>query len=318
MEVISFKADPEKEGDLGNYWHYTLGYFIPVTNYLLTNRKKFQKKKLIFDSCNILLDRHLEDFLIFYDFSYFFKDFGDKSKKIAFKAFKSIPKKFWREFMRWEYKLRGQEASFFIFHSYKKVGRSIIVPRWDEYLRLYFDLPPNFKSDLKEYKIKMTQFAQNNSCCDPNSAKDKLLMLSRAPKPQSIPSETLEKNRWFAGYGNERRELQHARDGLNELNEEGFSCIEYQSGTHNLACQINHFSNCRGIIGVRGAEFANMIWMKEKAIVILFQSAYFNNTPLQRQIISPLNLTYFEIPHQGLVSPKFDANEILTILRSHE
>ncbi len=318
MELIPFKADPEKEGDLGNYWHYTLGYFIPVTSYLLKNQDSLQKKQLALDSCNILLDKHLEDFLIFHGFSYSIKDFSDKSIKTALKAYKSIPKKFWREFMRWENRFRGKSASIFIFHSYKKSGKSILVPRWDEYLRLYFDLPPNFKSELNAYRDKMRHFGQRNSCCDPNSGKGKLLILSRAPKPTSISSEILEKNRWFASYGSERRELKHVKEGIDDLNQEGYNCLKYESGTHNLQCQINHFSNCSGVIGVRGAEFANMIWMKEKAIVILFHSADFKNDPLQRQLVSPLNLNYFEIPHNGQVSPIFDTKAIIPILKTHE
>ncbi|MEB2786436.1 glycosyltransferase 61 family protein [Algoriphagus persicinus] len=318
MELIEFKANPDKEGDLGNYWHYTFGYFIPVTTYLLQQKNEIKHKSLVFDSCNLLMDKHLRDFLTFHKFSFSFKDFGDKSIKPALHAYKSNRKKIWRKFMRWEYKIRGENASYFIVHSFKKKGNSVIVPRWDEYLRLYFDFPPNLKLNFAEYKEKMIGFAQVNACCDPHLGKDKLLILSRAPKPQFISSDALNKNRWFSGYGNERRTLNQVEEGIEQLSTEGYDCLSYEPGSHNLACQINHFSKCSGIIGVRGAEFANMVWMKENAIVILFRSADFNNTPLQRELISPINLVFHEIAHNGQNSPTFDTKEVLIILKKHE
>jgi hypothetical protein len=98
-----------------------------------------------------------------------------------------------------------------------------------------------------------------------------------------------------------------------QLNEQGQSVIALATGELGIFRQILAFAFCKSLIGVRGAEFANLFWMENGAKVYLYMSASFQNEPIQRKLAASLGLNYHEIPHEGAISPRLDIQKILQI-----
>ena len=86
------------------------------------------------------------------------------------------------------------------------------------------------------------------SCCDRNQANGKYLILRRSAEPSFYKAGGGAK---FKSYGAGRRSLHGIEEGQAKLEALGVPSLVYEPGIHNLACQINHFSACAGVIGVR-------------------------------------------------------------------
>lgn len=62
------------------------------------------------------------------------------------------------------------------------------------------------------------------------------------------------------GYGTSRRAIENLQEISNHLVSKGINHILYEPGIHSLGCQIHHFKKSKRIVGMSGAEWANVIW----------------------------------------------------------
>ena len=62
------------------------------------------------------------------------------------------------------------------------------------------------------------------------------------------------------GYGTSRRAIENWQEISEHLVSKGVNHILYEPGIHSLGCQIRHFKKSKRIVGMRGAEWANLIW----------------------------------------------------------
>lgn len=166
-----------------------------------------------------------------------------------------------------------------------------------------------FKNDLQAYRNYLVSLA--NTFTNESASKVDWLIIKRSPPPVVLEVEDIKKARWFAGYGTERRDLRGIDQGAEDLVKFGHTAIALVTGELGLFRQIAVFSSCRSLIGVRGAEFANMIWLDQAATVYLFMSASFQNEPIQRKLAAACGLNYYEIPHEGAISPILDIQKVL-------
>lgn len=303
-------ADPTRGGDLGNYWHYMLGFFLPFSFWLLGKKHTLKNKILVIDACNPLLDEHLSNYLIHLGIKHKFQTLTKKDLQYKLSVKRSKSRKILNRFLGYERKILKEKSFLFIYHNFKTKKNQLILPRWDEYLEQYSDLPPVFINKINLLKTQILEFSEKEI-----PAKGKpLLILRRSDRPCIINSEEGKMARWFEGYGSERRQLLGIEETTYELNQKGILTEIYEPGSHSLKEQIHKFSNCRGIIAVRGAELINMFWLPKNSIIIMYESAGFKINAIQPKLAKCLNIKLITINHEGENSPRLSLEKVFNYL----
>lgn len=310
--LLVLKSDPHRGGDLGNYWHYMFGFFIPASYWFWKNPSLWQGKRIVIDSCNPLTDALMKEYLDHLNIDFEFEEMTEKTIEMTRRDWKSFRKKIWRKFSALERWIRGDQSSWFAYHQLRLKGKTLTLPRWDKFLEQYGDLPAFFKNDLAAYRSFIISLAYEYP--NPSSTQFDWLIIKRSAPPTVLEEENGKKARWFSGYGSERRDLRGIDQGVEQLAKSGHTAISLVTGELGLFRQISAFACCKTLVGVRGAEFANMIWMDKDADVYLYMSASFQNEPIQRKLASALGLRFHEIPHEGSISPQLDIQKIFTLM----
>lgn len=96
-----------------------------------------------------------------------------------------------------------------------------------------------------------------------------LLILRRSDMPAYYSENGAAKNK---GYGNSRRALINLEEGLSYFKEQGLSAIIYEPGQHSFIDQIKTFHQSSGFIAIRGAEFANLLWLEPGSTVVMINT----------------------------------------------
>ncbi len=86
-------------------------------------------------------------------------------------------------------------------------------------------------------------------------------------------------------YGETRRALRGIDDAVRALERRGLEVSVFEPGAHGLAGQALAFHHSRGVAMVRGAEIANLIWMRPGSPVL---------------IVTPSAMAAFPPPHEQL------------------
>lgn len=261
------------------------------------------------DKCNPLTDALLQEYLVELGVHFEMEEMTEKTIQMTRKDWKSIQGKIWRKLSGWERKIRKENSSWFTYHHFRLKKNTLIIPRWDRHLEQYGDFPLFFKKDLKSYR----SFMRTKAIANVSSLLEtkQWLLIKRSPAPIILESVEGQKARWFAGYGSERRELKGSDEAVVELTRLGYTATALATGELGIFAQIANFTSCNKLIGVRGAEFANMIWMDEGSEIFMFMSASFKDEPIQRKLASACSLIYHEIPHGGVISPNLEIDKIL-------
>lgn len=71
------------------------------------------------------------------------------------------------------------------------------------------------------------------------------------------------------GYGMKRRSILNIDILAEDLAAAGWPVRIYEPGTANLVEQASTFHHCAGVIGIRGAELANIVWMRPGTKVLM-------------------------------------------------
>ena len=102
----------------------------------------------------------------------------------------------------------------------------------------------------------------------------------------------------------------------------GIPTVIYEPGQHSLRCQVRVFQDARGVVGVRGAEFTNLLWCEGPIPIILVQHQAMHGTdPPQSKLGDLLDLTVTVITRRNRDDSTYvdiNASEILPLLAQHE
>ena len=102
----------------------------------------------------------------------------------------------------------------------------------------------------------------------------------------------------------------------------GIPAVIYEPGQHSFRCQVRVFQDAKGIIGLRGAEFANLLWCERPIPIILIQQkAIHKSDPPQSKLGELLDLTIAVITRIDYnVGTNVDVTlgEILPLLTQHK
>ena len=263
-------------GSADHYWHFMLGYFLPISQGLL-KRDRRDSRPLGIHDCGPIMNRIMVEGLSRFPVIF---DFDDSL------VFPSPDR-------------RAVTAA-----------ASPVVKRWDVIIRN--GAGDRVRDMLIETRDTLAAMLSPWSCCRRDLSERRYLLLRRSPEPSFYRSGGGAK---APTYGMGRRSFEGIEEGQAQLEALGAPSLIYEAGSHNLACQINHFSRCAGVIGVRGADFANIIWAAPEAKIIMFLSSGLHEDPPQRALAALLGLDYSEVPHHGEISPVFDVSRVADRLR---
>ena len=102
----------------------------------------------------------------------------------------------------------------------------------------------------------------------------------------------------------------------------GIPAVIYEPGQHSFRCQVRVFQDAKGIIGLRGAEFANLLWCERPIPIILIQQkAIHKSDPPQSKLGELLDLTIAVITRidQNVgINVDVTLGEILPLLKQHK
>ncbi|MDN3205573.1 glycosyltransferase 61 family protein [Algoriphagus sediminis] len=308
MKKLYFIADTKRGGDLGNYWHYMLGYFLPIVTYLRKNKEIISSKELVFDSCNPLTDAILMEYLDELKVRYSFEKLTEKGIEVPRADWKSVRGKIRRQLLKLELALRGEHASIFTYHKFRVKADKILIPRWDRYLDEYGSFSSPVKKDLKGTILHLKLWAKSDQ------SREEIIVIERSRPPSILKSTEGKEARWLPNYGTERRQLKNGEEINDFLKSQGYNARRFFPGDESLKLQIDVFSKAKVLIGIRGAELLNMIWMLPEAKVIMQESADFKNEAIQIKLANAFDLELKIIPHDGQISPSLNPEHILTYL----
>lgn len=120
---------------------------------------------------------------------------------------------------------------------------------------------PMWEHDLDRKRLgraadRVMDACRSQACHGPGCETGDNLVLWRSEPTHFYLSGAAE----FSGYGTSRRSISNLAAITQYLSQTGTSHSSYQPGEHALGCQIRAFRRAKAVFGVRGAEWANMVW----------------------------------------------------------
>lgn len=129
-----------------------------------------------------------------------------------------------------------------------EVARPVFVQAWDEG---WDDL-----SEVRRTAGRIAGAVAGLPCGHADCPRSPRLLLRRSsPHPYYMEGAAE-----IAGYGTARRELVNLEEISAHLAADGIEHAVYEPGSHALSCQIRTFAQAERVAGVRGAEWANLVW----------------------------------------------------------
>jgi hypothetical protein len=111
-------------------------------------------------------------------------------------------------------------------------------------------------------------------------------------------------------YGVTRRSIANLESLTAELARRGLPVRIYEPGRDDLAQQVRRYQAAAGVIGIRGAELANIVWMKPGSRVVMLVTPVKRENNVARHIALVCGLKARRI-HVGSDHPIVSADEVL-------
>ncbi|MEE4331141.1 MAG: glycosyltransferase 61 family protein [Wenzhouxiangella sp.] len=257
--------DVKGRGSPRRYWHYLWGYLLPSLSFL-AKKGLIQGKAgpIVFDSFGPVMDRVLGEYMSLLSLEY---RLADSSEDVAAAAVKrTVPR--WdllQRSMAWVYlrelpispPISGRQrwrTGMKILRQEKTIAlRSAVASR-----RLMTDLA--VLQDAIREALPQRQ-------CDESSA-EPYLILDRSPPPAAY---AVHDSRIAREYGTATRSLRGVGETIERLRGLGCPVERFEPGAASQAEQIVRFMQARGVIAIRGAELANMHWLKPGSRLIILR-----------------------------------------------
>lgn len=221
----------------------------------------------------------------------------------------------------------------------QEVFEIIDLPRWDKLIVNN----KNIEIDLKNVRLflfKLFEISEINQ----NSNK-KLLIIYRS-KHHDFYSKDGGSNYRDNKYGSKSRNLSDIHLDLNKLIENSIDYELFIPGENSLKSQMEHFSRADYVLGVRGAEFANIVFCPKKTRIFMYDSKYFYtyrspnfikqfylnfrhyielkiySTSLGKNLYvyklsNILKFRFILLNYQNRINPRIDIEEVIKHLRSN-
>ena len=200
-------------------------------------------------------------------------------------------------------------------------GRRRKVPRWDKLL-LRYGAPPQppcvlqgYRAGSRRVRRALLDAARRATLASGSLARWRetdVLVFERSPEHPYYQSP---KTAGFEGYGRSRRHLKNSRDIADALCAGGLRAEALDLGALSLADQIMACHHAKAVFGVRGAEFANLFWMRPASAAVMLA------TPIDRENHGSRSLAaiygvHFLSPPVDTQAVEFDPAQAVALIRA--
>ncbi len=141
-----------------------------------------------------------------------------------------------------------------------EVNHKIYVEPWD--IEWYNNINPD---KLFTVVNLVTKAWEQFTCYNDNCATSENLLIQRSNPHSYYLDGSAERH----GYGLSRRGITNMDEISTQLFKKGTNHSIYLPGNHCLGCQIKTFSKTNRLFGLRGAEWANLVWANSDVKVLI-------------------------------------------------
>jgi hypothetical protein len=268
MKTIYLKSQNNINGPLSRFFHFKWGYFIPSLIIIKRHRKD---RKFIIDSNGSMVDNQFKAFLRYFNIEFEFKNPDSMSNK------KTIIHRL-DAHLTCKASLSRLKIPEFCINYLSIIIKNNQIPKLLN-RKLLKDL-----LDVKDFVIKYISEKEPNLI---DKYKGKNIIISRLTN-NSFKDKIV--NHKVKGFGTSRRNLLGVDEFINEMNHFGVIFEKFESGSKTLIEQIIAFAYCNTIVGVRGAEFGNLLWVNKKCKIVFINTN--KETSPTFQILKILDLNY--------------------------
>jgi hypothetical protein len=306
--AIRVQIDRSKPGSVEHFWHFLLGVAFPLLDFHRREPHRLPGARLGLESCGAAMDPLLPPLArsLGFDLEIPPRNASPPSPQPA------------ETTLRLDREPAGRSprpawpASI--------VEGSLHLPRWDLFLARGGAQDAGFVEALRKTAETVVSRTAEPDCCRTAPPDEAYLLLRRSPEPAYFKAGG---NAEIPTYGTGRRSLEGLETCRDALLSRGVPALVYEPGAHTLTCQARHFSRARGAIGIRGAEFANLVWMRPASTVLMlsWESTW---VPPQRALARAMGITsYIEMDIPPSDRAHLDPDRILLTLlepgsRHHE
>jgi len=243
-------------GSKEHYWHFMLGYLLPAVHYYY--KAGDQALSLCYEDCGPLMNPLIVELNQLLDIPFEIIESDLSQEASTFDDAVYLP--------RWDVRMY---ISFYFLRYPNRSNSDIPIKRKD--VKWFVNKNISFRRKSKGFQLRKDILTIRKRILDKIEIYDQnkeapYLLLDRSDIHQYYSSDGQAK---VKGYGKSRRGLLNLREQCTLLNQQKIKTIVYEPGAHSLVDQIKAFNKARGVIAIRGAELANMIWMKPKSKVIV-------------------------------------------------
>lgn len=307
-QAIRYFAYAKAPGSLEHFWHFTLGFMLPFLKQIGECTDIARSRGIVVPSFGPVMNKLTESIVARLEIPATF----DESLIIRTEAEQRIAA--WSRHAALRLlKLDQPPCSAAV-----RRKNDVFLPRLDHDLKFGGLDASQFRRDVSSVREMLISHAHKSCCCDSDIEPGSILLLKRSAQPEFYSAQG---DAEIKGYGSGRRELHGLTDVAQSLSAAGATCKIYEPGKHDVFCQAKHFASARAIIGVRGAELTNMIWLKKTALVLMIRSDFisegnrFKATPPQRRLAKALKIDgYYEIEVPNVISPTLSLSDLAPIL----
>lgn len=274
-------------GSAEHFYHFLWGYLLPAMSQVVnigSNGQPASHARFLFRTCGPVMDNLIHETAGLFDLDYQLvdKEYGDA-------AATKIP------VPRWDVELRELDS-----RRPMKLDRRLgqcLVRRW-QHRRTAARLAGDIHRVRASFKAKVAGVHTGDAV---RTFAGKFLVLKRSAQPAYYePGGKAE----VPGYGTARRSLVGLEESVRTLQEQDLPVVLFEPGSVSLTEQIQAFSNCRGIAGIYGAEFANVVWMPPDTPVIWIYDTNTNHIPwITKQLSQLLRLRFVPVKAADKAAP---------------
>lgn len=288
--VIRFEFDSRRSwGSSQHYFHYMWGYLMPALGMILEEQDR--GSSFWFESCGPLMD--------------------GKTRELC--EWLQVP---------FRIGIEGERPTD------PEAVDPRLVPRWDLWFRERWRVRVPLTMRLRRRGLRVpilddidrvVRFLHRRAGCpgddviDACASTHSWLLLRRSEEPSFY---RLDGAATKPGYGVGRRAIANFEALAADLERSGLPVQIYEPGQDSLPNQIRRFAGAAGIIAIRGAEFANLAWMRPGSTALMLLTPVRRENNAAENLATSRGIRFRTLPVRSEY-PVVEASRVLGLLESH-
>jgi hypothetical protein len=119
------------------------------------------------------------------------------------------------------------------------------------------------------------------------------------------------------GYGKTRRSLRNIDEALLDLRKHNIPVKKFEPGKFSFSEQVQVFQNSLGVIGVRGAELSNILWLPAGSLILMVNLISMDDNSVFKNLAQKLNQNFDEVISDEGSLPQLDSRWVIEKIGLH-